>query len=369
MEKQLLNIEEVEKIITNLLDSLKGGNQAGNTPYINPQFVKIFDKIVPKQYIKAGWDITKGYFSTSLPKLLATNYSGFWFYVTEKALGEYKQSVHNKQKIIQLEKLLYNLNYLYFFVFFNSLVKKHVPYNFDYQIWLEAINKSKSRYFKQGFEYIADTFAKSVTTKLLSGHYQKRDNQHELLPLVKTYYELRHRTSQIVKPVMVIYYRLHTLKKTLYSNQSSDMVSYDTDSQTFQQLIIWWNELFRTDYNSVKTFVQQYIKKTKTPCDNDYIDMMLRGMSHINPEHLDYILKNLKRGVWDMEFWKADDILVSIFRSNYNGIDIDDSTTLCFLKVLYAVYMYFITKKRQSLLEQLVNIYLPQLLFGALVEA
>lgn len=375
IESSEFNIKKLKEIIEKLTENLKHGESG--TPYLNPMFIKVFEKEVPQNYIKSGWDIAKGYFKTSLPSLIATKYGGFWFYVSYRSIKELRMLVEARvtndlsigrtnasDRIVALTNLIYDLNNLYVLIFFNSLIRKHVPYNFDYNLWNVAVEKSKAKYMKNGLEYIMKTFGESITEKMVRGKYftmgtgnnnEKQPSIQNILPLIKAYYELRHRTSQVVKPVMIVYYKLLELKKSTYRSEADTLLQHDVDTPAIRLLKMWWNYMYETEheYKLMKSFVLTYIAKRNPPkaCAKDILSHMFDICKNISFDNVDFILKNLIRGVWDINFWRQDPIIQNIFKSYLKTLDYSKENITCLLKVLYTIYIY-ITKEKGDKLNQ-----------------
>lgn len=314
LKEKLLHCEQV-------IDRLHGTFlSAGSGYYVVPDFVKRFSEIVPPEYVKEGWDYIKEYFQESLPNLLSTNYAGFWFFVAKLCYQVEDRKLASRT--------LYKLNNLYVFIFFNSLIKKFFPHGFDYKVWSEAIQRSKSRYMKQGFESVADLLGKDLANKMSVGKYSKGT----IGELVKAYYELRHRVSQIVKPIVVIYYRLKTI-------EAGARDGTDTVSHVF---LVWFKEILRDNRQ-----LKQYLSKTISNQCKDKVDLYVDRLKNADIFTIEYILRNVLRGVKDTTFWLADEKMRSLWENLYFNEEFTEQNVVCFLEILYNIYKFYLLKRAQ----------------------
>ena len=335
---------ELEKIIDRLMNEF-----SPSQAYTNREFIKEFTSVVPKEYYTQGWNIAKEYFHMGLPKLISTQYGGFWFFAMNELLSLYESSSHTERE--KLLKLMEKLNRLYVFIFFNSLVMKYIPYNFNVSLWNQAIERSRTRYFKQGLEWIADKLSQSIVDRLIK-KLELRSREKPLL-LVKSFYELRHRVAQIVKPVVAVYYKLLTLEKAKYSSHTNDD-AYGITSAGFSVLdrfLHWWPLFVEKEGYNIDKFVR---KKVSSQCLSSWVDTFLDVIKKtgsaggFNIYDMHYVLQNMLRGVRDVQFWLSDEKLRSMFVTHLPNIPFEEKPVMCFLQTLYNVFTYFLSKSKTS---------------------
>lgn len=294
-------------------------NQSHNF-YVLPDFVKTFTKTVKKEVLMDGETVVKEIFPKP-PKLLNTAYAFYWFNVMKFCYDNYHE---DKEKILDLAK---KLNYLYGFIHFNSLVKKLIPYNFDANLFQQAVQKSKAVYLKMGIPEANRIITESVTKKILENHYSKDWK----LNLVRGFYEIRHRLAQITKPTVAIYYKL---KQEQGLNKNTSGNDTNTLSDKFFVLL---PEVIK----NVKANKQNYSYLFSEKC-NLYFEIFLDKLQNIDHYILEYIILTYLKTQNDLDYWITDDKLEEVFKSVYYNIEFNKETAECFLNTLVIVYKEFL---------------------------
>lgn len=298
---------------------------------------KVFYETVKAEYLKSGYEVIKEIFPHSTPKMLDTNYAAFWFFCIDYTC---KTEMENNEK----KKFLESLSELFVYVHINSIIRKHVPYNFDYNIWWEAVQRSKSRYLKKGgLSLLVNIMKENTTYRLLFGPYKNYCENKKLY--VKSYYMLRHKISQILKPILEIYYALIEIKKK-HKTVNDKLSGADiTESGTVREFIVWFDDIVEQ-----KELIQKVKNKKCLKAVYTYL-FKLRELSLSEKEH---IIKYSLRKVFEENFWKEDPVMVKIYDDTLDF----KNFIKCFITLINEIYDLYTTYLHQKSMQNLILLYL-----------